>query len=166
MEIRKFRSASIDDTHGLASHLAVHLEGGDVLGLTGDLGSGKTTFVQGLAKALQVDPKYLITSPTFSLVQEYPCKKGILVHMDFYRLENSADAESLGLDQYFNSMAICAIEWCDQVREALPTDILEIQFSWCSEGEREISFVSHGSRSNRLMESCFDREFDMSLKRR
>ena len=98
---------------------------GVVIALHGDLGAGKTTFVQALAAALGVDRP--VTSPTFTLVGEYPLPGGRrLVHADLYRLKPGTDLESLGLDEYLDSGSIVAIEWAERALDALPTDSIHL----------------------------------------
>lgn len=104
-----YQSKSVEETYEIAAKLAAELVGGEVVLLDGDLGAGKTTFVKGLAKALGVDD--VVTSPTFTLMNEYEGKKLWLYHFDLYRLdEESADA--MGFEEYFHREdAVCCIEW-------------------------------------------------------
>lgn len=99
-----------------------------LLALTGNLGAGKTTFVQGLAAGLGIDEP--IQSPTFVLLNVYDG----LAHFDLYRLKNAADFTSLGFDEYFQSGAICAIEWPDRIKELLPPETVHIEFIYEKEG--------------------------------
>ncbi len=100
---------SEDDTRMLAIRVAMQLKPNDILGLTGELGGGKTTFVQGLAQGLKISKDFMVSSPTFTFINEYPCENLFLYHMDFYRLKDSRDAESLGLFDYFFKNGICVI---------------------------------------------------------
>ena len=111
-----------------ATRLAALLRGrGVVLALHGDLGAGKTTFVQALAAALGVERP--VTSPTFTLVGEYPLPGGgRLVHADLYRLRPGTDLESIGFDEYLNSGALVAIEWAERAADALPPDAIHLHF--------------------------------------
>ena len=111
-----------------AARLAGLLRGrGYVIALHGDLGAGKTTFVQALAAALGV--KRPVTSPTFTLVGEYPLPDGRrLVHADLYRLRPGTDLESIGFDEYLNSDAIVAIEWAERAADALPPETIHLHF--------------------------------------
>lgn len=112
----------------LAQELAKDLIGGEVLGLVGDLGSGKTVFVQGLAKALGV--KEAVSSPTFVLMKSYATKKGkYLIHVDAYRLTASDQLADIGLAEYFGRPdSIVVIEWADQVADFLPPGSMIIKF--------------------------------------
>lgn len=118
-------SNSVKDTHKLARHLMKQLPGPQVLALHGDLGSGKTCFVQGLAAALGVARP--VTSPTFTLVHEYQGTRP-LVHVDLYRLRDSLDALMLGLEEYFDSGGITAIEWADRAEDIFPPRTIHISF--------------------------------------
>ncbi len=111
-----------------AGRMAGLLRGrGAVIALHGDLGAGKTTFVQGLAAALGVSRP--VTSPTFTLVGEYPLPGGgLLVHMDLYRLRPGTDLDSIGFDEYVNSGAIVAIEWAERAKDVLPPSTIHLHF--------------------------------------
>jgi tRNA threonylcarbamoyladenosine biosynthesis protein TsaE len=125
MNILTVESHSVGDTHKLARHLLKQIPGRMILALKGDLGSGKTCFVQGLAAALGIDRP--VTSPTFTLVHEY---KGIrpLVHVDLYRLRDSLDALMLGMDDYFDSDGVTAVEWAERAEDIFPADTLHLSF--------------------------------------
>ncbi len=135
MNILVVESNSVKDTHKLARHVLKQLPGPQVLALHGDLGSGKTCFVQGLALALGVDRP--VTSPTFTLVHEYPGLRP-LVHVDLYRLRDSLDALMLGLEEYFDAAGITAIEWAERAEDIFPPRTIHIFF--------ETLAVSHARR--------------------
>jgi tRNA threonylcarbamoyladenosine biosynthesis protein TsaE len=111
------------ETRALAERLALLLEPGDVVVLEGDLGAGKTAFVQGVAAALGVDEP--VQSPTFVIVREYD---GLLplVHIDVYRLDSPAQLADLGLEELLDGERVALIEWGDRVRALLPADRLEV----------------------------------------
>lgn len=125
-------------------YFAKKLRGGEILALNGDLGSGKTTFIKGLAQGLGI--KENITSPTFVLLKEYQTLKsnlrgGILVHVDAYRIERSEDIESVGIEDYFNHRdVILAVEWAEKIKKILPKDRINISFETLDENRRKISF--------------------------
>jgi tRNA threonylcarbamoyladenosine biosynthesis protein TsaE len=116
-------SRSIDETQDLSQKLGELISRPLIIALIGDLGSGKTAFVQGLAKGLDVPGGYYITSPTFTLINEYPGRHA-LVHVDLYRLENVDDFEDIGLDEILHGQAVVAIEWADKLSDALPAEHL------------------------------------------
>lgn len=118
-------SQGVADTHKLARHLLKQLPGRLVLALHGDLGSGKTCFVQGLAAALKVDRP--VTSPTFTLVHEYRGTRP-LVHVDLYRIRDADDALMLGMEEYFESDGITAVEWAERAEDIFPADAVHLWF--------------------------------------
>lgn len=130
---------------------AKKLTGGEVLALTGDLGSGKTTFTQGLAKGLGI--KNNITSPTFVLLKNYHGKinnKNIeFVHIDAYRVQSIEDIKSAGIEDYLNRKGvIMVIEWAEKIKKILPKNIINISFEADdteNENKRKISIISSSS---------------------
>lgn len=132
-------SGSVLETQDFAQRLAERLEPGAVVALEGDLGMGKTHFVQGLARALGVPPTTEVVSPTYALVNEYPGAKHPLVHMDFYRLLDEDSAIGMGIeDQIHRSRGVVAIEWADHLQALVPPDAIWIRFEWVSENERRL----------------------------
>ena len=152
MKNQTLRSSSVRQTRDVARKMASFLRAGDVIGLTGPLGGGKTTFVQGLAEGLGLQRGVLVSSPTYTFIHEYRCDPLHLYHMDFYRLGSPAEAGSLGLDDYLDARQICIIEWFEKARQILPGDLLDVRFTTLSEMEREIEIVSHGPRSQTLLD--------------
>jgi len=121
------------------SHLA-RLKYG-VIALYGDLGSGKTTFVQGLAKGLGI--KRRIISPTFIIVRNYKLEVGSFYHIDLYRIQNEKDIESLGIEEIIkNPENIVAIEWAEKMGNLLPKKRWNIKFEYLDEDKRRITIVS------------------------
>lgn len=116
---------SADETRRLAGALSPLLVPGDVLVLAGDLGAGKTTFVQGLAAGLGVPDR--IVSPTFILMKEYLGGRYPLMHLDVYRLERVQDVIDLGYDDFLEPSAVVAVEWGDMVEPLLPQDHLVVE---------------------------------------
>ena len=102
------------------------LEPGDFVGLTGDLGAGKTTFARGLIRALAEERDLEAPSPTFTLMQVYDAPRGPVVHADFYRLRGPRELDNLGWDEAIDD-AIAIVEWPERVAEALPADRLEVE---------------------------------------
>ena len=115
-------SRSEDDTAAVARTLAATLSGGAVVLLSGDLGAGKTAFVRGLAEGLGVDPTE-VSSPTFTLIQEYRGGRVPLFHVDLYRLQ-TAEVDELGLDDERMMEGVTAIEWPDRLPRPMPSAIL------------------------------------------
>ena len=114
--------------HPTAASIAKTLLPGDVILLDGDLGAGKTTFTQGLARAMGVGEQ--VTSPTFTLVRSYPTSFGVeLIHADVYRLETLADIVALGLPEMLENGAVAVIEWGERAAPALGPEHLGIRFA-------------------------------------
>jgi tRNA threonylcarbamoyladenosine biosynthesis protein TsaE len=122
---------------------------GDVLSLTGGLGSGKTTFCQGLARGLGVPEDRPITSPTFSLVNLHRGRV-LFAHADLYRLNSEAELEELGLDEAIEEGA-AAIEWAERFPQVLPSDHLSLLLVTNADDTRTLTFQAHGPRSRRLL---------------
>ena len=120
--------ATEEDTRQAAQDLAACLGTHAVLSLEGPMGAGKTCFVKGLAKALGCDTRE-VSSPTFTLIHEYHGGRLLLVHMDLYRIESSADLAPLGFDDYLAGDGIVAIEWGGKFAEELPPHTLRLVFS-------------------------------------
>ena len=124
-----FETSSVEETWALARRLAEELKPGDVIRLEGGLGTGKTTFVQGLAAALGVSGR--VTSPTFCIVQEHMSAGNakLFVHMDLYRLESEADVIAIGWEDYIDRGAILAVEWPERAGSLIPQDAIRVSFS-------------------------------------
>lgn len=120
-------TSSADETRALAAELAVALPSDATLALHGDLGVGKTTFVQGLARGLGVQAH--VTSPTFAIYSVYRGGSRTLLHLDAYRLENEQQIEPLLLEEFLVSPWCLAIEWPDKVAGWLPADALHLTLS-------------------------------------
>ncbi len=124
---------SAEETQALAAEVEAELPTGAVVCLHGDLGAGKTCFVQGLARALGV--RRPVGSPTFTLINEYRGRRG-LAHIDLYRIRGAADAFGLGLEDYLAHYdGIVAIEWAERAGELLPEDCWHVWMEAGAEGE-------------------------------
>ncbi|HBO87322.1 MAG: tRNA (adenosine(37)-N6)-threonylcarbamoyltransferase complex ATPase subunit type 1 TsaE [Pontiellaceae bacterium] len=121
--ITQIKSEGPEQTWAAAATLMESLEPGTVIALHGELGAGKTCFIQGLAAAMGItDP---ITSPTYTLIGEYEGRMK-LNHIDLYRLANSVEALGIGLEEYLESDGITAIEWAERAEEILPESMLHV----------------------------------------
>jgi tRNA threonylcarbamoyladenosine biosynthesis protein TsaE len=129
-------SQSADETVACGRAQASLLRRGDVLALCGDLGAGKTHFVKGLAAALGTDAA--VTSPTFTLIHEYPGGRLPLYHFDFYRLNDEDEALKIGLDEYLDGDGVCVIEWADKFKKLLPAHTQWFRFTHRADGARVI----------------------------
>lgn len=145
----KFTSRCELDTLELAENIESEKFPGMLICLDGELGSGKTVFVKGFAKALGIEET--ITSPTFNLVKEYDEGELPLCHMDVYRLDS--DDETIGLSDYLNSDAVCIIEWSEIIADQLPEERLDIKFKVIDDETRVLVFIPHGQQYEDLCEA-------------
>jgi len=134
---------TVQETHKLGKTIGQRIKHPLVIGLSGDLGSGKTAFVQGLAEGLEVPDEYYITSPTFTLVNEYPGRFP-LIHIDLYRLDGIHDFEDIGLDELMYDQAVIVIEWAEKMSHQLPDDHLAMTFEITNDNGRKISLNAFG----------------------
>jgi len=131
--------SSVEETWAVAREFAKELKPGDVVCLEGDLGSGKTTFTQGVAAALGA--KRAVTSPTFCIVVEHQTEKLLLVHMDLYRLNGADDVLTIGWEDYLARNAVLMVEWPDRAEDLIPPDARHVVFTAGDTPEsRTISF--------------------------
>ena len=134
---------SLADTEALGLALGRRAEPGDIITLAGDLGAGKTTLVQFIGRGLEVPARCYITSPTFSLMHEYPGRLP-LYHMDLYRLGPEEIIE-LGFEEYIYGEGLTVIEWPDRLAEIMPENRLHIELAFQSDTARTATLTAHGS---------------------
>lgn len=120
------------DTKKFGIELAGKLKPGDIIALIGDLGTGKTTLTKSIAEGLGITR--MITSPTFTIVQEYTEGRLPLYHFDVYRINDLEEMYELGYEEYFFGQGVCVIEWADQITELIPGDSIFIRIEY---GENE-----------------------------
>lgn len=137
---------SQEETARLAEKLASLLKGGEVITLEGDLGAGKTTFTQSLAKGLGISRT--VSSPTFTILKQYEGRLP-LNHLDVYRLADSE--EDLGWDELFYGDAVSVVEWAQYIEEELPEERLAIEIRRLDEDGRRFSFTPSGNRYESIM---------------
>ena len=123
---------------------------GDVVALVGELGTGKTQLIKGLAAGMGVGKPYTITSPSFTLINEYPGKIPFY-HIDLFRLETEKEVHELGLEEYWKGQGITAIEWADKIPSLLPEEILWIYIIYTGEYTRSIEIIGKGKRYEQLI---------------
>lgn len=134
----KIVTTSVEETKDFAEEFAKTINKGDVLCLYGDLGSGKTSFVQGLAKGLGI--KRRIISPTFIIVRSYNIDRATFYHIDLYRAESKNDLLSLGIDQLIEGQDnILAFEWAEKLNDLIPTKRIDLHFREVGGDSREIA---------------------------
>jgi tRNA threonylcarbamoyladenosine biosynthesis protein TsaE len=144
-----FISRSAEQTRRLGMRLGSLLQPGDVLALSGDLGAGKTTLVQGIAQGWGSTDS--VSSPTFVLVNVYRRPDGgLLHHMDAYRVESALEAEDLDLDAMMSTGALI-VEWAERITDALPKEILSVNMKWIADEHRSMVFNPVGNRNQQLL---------------
>ena len=146
-----FISHNEEETKKIAYELASRLEIGDILVLSGNLGSGKTKFTEGLLSFWKLDAE--VSSPTFTIVNEHKKDSTNIYHLDVYRLENLAEFYSIGGPEYFTN-GICIIEWGELVESILPHNYVKIEFEKDSENDniRHIKFEAYNERLKQVIE--------------
>jgi len=144
-----FVSHSPEQTRRVGSRLGELFGGGEILCLMGELGTGKTSLVQGIGQGLQVIDR--VTSPTFTLVNEYRGGRLILYHIDLYRIVDAKAALAFGLDDYIYGDGVCAIEWAERVKELWPEEYLGVSLRHIDETKRGLTLRGFGERYERLV---------------
>ena len=152
MEAIELTAADAGATQALGAAVAGVLEPGDIVSLTGELGAGKTTFVQGAAQALGVTVP--VVSPTFTLIREYPAAGGLTIyHVDVYRLERIQDVIDLGFEEMTDAGGMTFVEWGDAISALLSDDFLEIELRTTETDERSVRMIGHGQTWIRRIDS-------------
>lgn len=150
-------SRSTEQTRRLGMRLGPLLKIGDVICLAGELGTGKTTFVQGIAAGWGSYDQ--VSSPTFVLVNLYRRTGGErLYHLDAYRLSDSMEAEELDMDDLLSRGSL-VVEWADRINSALPSENLWIHLKWRQETQRDFFFTAHGKRYQSILVSFRQRVY-------
>lgn len=149
--ILDFTSTSVDQTVRLGVRLGGLLRPRDLLCLSGELGAGKTALARGIGRGWGAVTR--VTSPTFTLVNEYPRlhDNRVLYHIDCYRLESDIDVITAGLEDIFQADAAFMIEWPERIKKWLPEDRLWIEMSYVSETRRQMRYQAYGERSTALL---------------
>lgn len=127
------------------------LGGGEIIGLTGELGSGKTCFVRGLARGVDVDKGAWVRSPSFTLINEYDGRVP-LFHVDLYRLSSVTEMEELSLRECFFSDGVSVIEWFERLPEDEVDEYLRIHFDHEDGNKRKLTFTAHGRCYEEIVE--------------
>ena len=128
----EYRSNSPLETEALGERLAAHLHPGDVIAYTGDLGAGKTAFTRGLARGLGVTDR--VTSPTFTIVNEYEGGRLPLFHFDLYRMDSPEELFDIGWEEYLARSGVCAVEWSEHAQDAFEEEPIWVDIR---QGERD-----------------------------
>lgn len=128
----------LSDLPRAAQQLLAFSGGEKIFTFNGDMGAGKTTFIKAFCKVLGVDD--VVSSPTYSIVNEYKVSNGSVYHFDFYRIKDIREAFDLGYEEYFYGGSICLIEWPERVAELLPDHFVEIKITIVDENKRIFHF--------------------------
>ncbi len=148
------RSHAEEQTRTLGERIGRRLVGGDILALRGNLGTGKTCLVKGIARGLGI-PEEEVVSPTYTLIHEIIGSLR-LFHIDLYRIEDPDDLENIGFYEAFEKDAVTVVEWPDRFIEWLPEPYLMVELEQISEGEREFRFRSRGEHYQGLIEALLN----------
>ena len=154
-------SRSAQQTRAWGRRLGKLLEGGEIIGLVGELGAGKTCFVRGVAEGLDVDREAWIRSPTFTLINEYPGRLPVF-HIDLYRIESRSELEGLNLREYLYSDGVSLIEWFEHLPVDEVDEYLELAIENVESNKRKLKFTAHGERYEKLIEDLKRQEFKSS----
>ena len=144
MLAREMETASPAETEALAERFGRTAEGGEIVGLEGELGAGKTCFVRGLARGLGIDPE-LVASPTFVVATEYRGGRLALHHVDLYRLEPPL-SDALFLREMLYGAGVAAVEWFDRLLPQAGGDALRVSLRYADGDARTIHLAAHGAR--------------------
>lgn len=144
-------SKSAQETINFGKRLGSILRRGDVVALCGELGSGKTVLVKGIAEGLGIRSDRYVNSPSFVILKEYKGRLP-LYHFDVYRLNNISEFSTVDYTEYFYGKGVSVIEWADKVIELLPKEFLKIEMAVAGENERKIHILPYGERYKRLSE--------------
>lgn len=156
----EIKTDSFEETVGLGSRLGMLLGSGDVVCLTGNLGTGKTAFTSGIAEALGI--KGYITSPTFTLVNEYNARIP-LYHFDVYRIADPEEMFEIGFDEYLEGSGVVVIEWADLIKDILPDDCIWVKIAKKLDNGQNIRIISIHFKGNKYFEyeKQFERGFNL-----
>ncbi len=139
MSTKKITIASLDDVARAADEFVQAIDQSTVFAFFGSMGAGKTTFISAVARALGVDAEE-VSSPSFAIVNEYRSETTaeLIYHFDLYRLESLAEAMDVGIEDYFDSGALCFVEWPDKVVDIMPEDAVRVDIEVNEDGSRTL----------------------------
>lgn len=148
LAMKKYISNGADETTKIGFSIGRLLRPGDVVGLYGELGAGKTTIIKGIAGALGIDARE-ITSASFTMISEYDTTPPFS-HIDLYRIENENELSELGLWEYIGGDSISAIEWAEKAATMLPEEMIRVTLVYTGENTREITIegIDEKNRDN------------------
>ena len=140
----EYCSNSVAETEELGAQLAARLRPGDVVAYTGDLGAGKTAFTRGIARGLGIPER--VTSPTFTIVNEYEGGRLPLFHFDMYRLGSSEELFDIGWEEYLARGGVCAVEWSENIADALEEGTIRVDIRRGAHDDQRIITITGGTQ--------------------
>ncbi|MBI2265821.1 MAG: tRNA (adenosine(37)-N6)-threonylcarbamoyltransferase complex ATPase subunit type 1 TsaE [Armatimonadetes bacterium] len=146
-----------EETKSLGRQVGLHLSAGHVVGVTGELGAGKTVFIQGVASGMGVSEP--VTSPSFVLMHQYSGRCPVY-HFDLYRLESSSEIQTLGIEEYLWTDGVALLEWAERAKPILFPNFLHVQLHYLDEApadSRRVVLEDPGGRFGRLLEGMLTR---------
>jgi len=149
-------SNSTRQTMSWGRKLGKLVQGGEIVGLVGELGAGKTTFVRGFAAGAEVGKDAWVRSPTFTLINEYHGRLPVY-HIDLYRIGKAEEINSLNLREYLYSNGVSLIEWFEYLPSAEVDEYLEVKMAHAGRTGRELNFIARGERYEKILEKLRDR---------
>jgi tRNA threonylcarbamoyladenosine biosynthesis protein TsaE len=144
-------SKSSRQTMSWGRRLGKLVQGGEIIGLVGELGAGKTAFARGVTEGVEVGKQVWVRSPTFTLINEYNGRLPVY-HIDLYRVAKGEDLDGLNLRDYLYGDGVSLIEWFDRLPASEVDDFLEIKITHLDGAQRQLTFVAHGPRYEKLLE--------------
>ena len=144
-------STSTGMTMGFGRSLAKLVQGGEIIGLRGELGTGKTTFVRGFCEGIEVSQKAWVRSPTFTLINEYQGRLPVY-HIDLYRIARAEEIAALNLREYLYADGVSLIEWIERLPADEFDEYLEVTLAHRNKSKRQVTFTAHGARYEAVLE--------------
>lgn len=151
-------SSSFLQTRRWGKRLGRLLKGGEIVGLTGELGSGKTCFVRGMAEGLEVGKEAWVRSPSFTLINEYNGRLPIY-HIDLYRVTSGRELEELNLREYLFSEGVSVVEWFEHLPSGEVEEYLQVDFAYTGASKRKLTFTAYGECYGEIIKGLGDEGF-------
>lgn len=150
-------AGSSRQTMSCGARLGKLLQGGEIVGLVGELGAGKTCFIRGVAQGLEVSEDTWVRSPTFTLINEYPGRLPVY-HIDLYRIDSRDALEGLNLREYLYSEGVSLVEWFEKLPADEVDEFLELKILYADGNKRQLTFTAHGERYEKIIDGLKRKE--------
>jgi tRNA threonylcarbamoyladenosine biosynthesis protein TsaE len=151
-EALRFSTGGVEETERIGDLLGCLLVPGDVVGLTGDLGAGKTAFVRGVARGAGVPAGHPVNSPTFTILNVYGGGRFPIFHLDLYRLDDPTELEGVGMSDLLSGQGVLLVEWAERYPEALPSDLVSVTIETTGPETRRFTVTAGGPMSRELVD--------------